>query len=167
MAISAAGSQIRTIDSMDLASYILAKLGPMTHLKLQKLVYYCEAYHLAYFEQSLIKDPFQAWVHGPVSVKLWVALKDKANIYDGLKVKADATPGIVKKTKETLSKDQFEMINDLLKEFGKKTSYELECLTHEEEPWIEARKGTPPNEKSKAVLSKKTMEKYYKKKMFA
>ncbi|MDB5046983.1 MAG: phage-associated protein [Fibrobacteres bacterium] len=160
-------SKLAVVDSLDLAAYIVAKLGAMSHLKLQKLLYYCEAYHLAFFEKSIIKDEFQAWVHGPVSVKVWVALKDKANVHDFLTVKADQKPALIKKIKDEVSKEQLKLIDDLLSAFGKKTSFELEALTHEEQPWIEARRGTPPNEKSKTLLSKRTMKSFYQRKYFA
>jgi len=38
---------------------------PITNLKLQKLLYYCQGWHLAYHEKVLFSDPIQAWVHGP------------------------------------------------------------------------------------------------------
>lgn len=73
----------KTVDSINLAQYVLAKVGKANHLKLQKLVYYVEAYHLAYFDgESIISDQFEAWLHGPVSRKLWDHLKPIANVYD-------------------------------------------------------------------------------------
>lgn len=45
---------LQKIDSIDLANYILYKYGSMSHLKLQKLLFYCDAYHLAYFDEELI-----------------------------------------------------------------------------------------------------------------
>lgn len=39
-----------TIDSIILSDYILKHYGPMSHLKLQRLLFYCDAYHLAYFD---------------------------------------------------------------------------------------------------------------------
>ena len=54
------------IDAQLMADFILKNFGAMSHLKLQKLLYYAEAYHLAYFEESLIKQEFEAWSHGPV-----------------------------------------------------------------------------------------------------
>jgi uncharacterized phage-associated protein len=54
------------VNAQILADYILQKYGSMSHLKLQKLLYYCESYHLAYFDDILIPEEFEAWVHGPV-----------------------------------------------------------------------------------------------------
>ena len=154
------------VDSIHLAYYILAKLGGMTHLKLQKLIYYVESYHLAYFDQSIIEDNFQAWVHGPVTTKVWVLIKDKANVYDGISLKPEAKPKAIKTIKDKLTEDQYSLVSDILQEFGKKNDYHLECLTHEEKPWIEARRGIPSDQPSKNVISKKTMTRYYKDKLY-
>ena len=63
-------NEYKTIDAIVLSNYILKHYGPMSHLKLQKLLYYCDAYSLAYFDNPLIEDDFEAWVHGPVCRRL-------------------------------------------------------------------------------------------------
>lgn len=44
------------IDSIVLSNYILKHYGDMSHLKLQKLLFYCDAYCLAYFGEELVTD---------------------------------------------------------------------------------------------------------------
>ena len=75
---------LNKIDSLVLSDYILLNYGPMSHLKLQKLLFYCDAYHLAYFNEELITDNFEAWVHGPVSKKVFDSFKDKSILYSDL-----------------------------------------------------------------------------------
>lgn len=43
---------METIDSIILSDYILKHYGPMSHLKLQRLLFYCDAYHLACFDKE-------------------------------------------------------------------------------------------------------------------
>lgn len=38
-------SQLQKIDVLVLSDYIIKHYGPMSHLKLQKLLFYCDAYH--------------------------------------------------------------------------------------------------------------------------
>ncbi len=43
----------------------------ITHLKLQKLIYYAQAWSLALFKTSLFNEDLQAWVHGPVAPSIY------------------------------------------------------------------------------------------------
>jgi uncharacterized phage-associated protein len=151
-----------TIDAVKLAKYILARSGPMSHLKLQKLLYYVEAWHLAFFEKSIVAEDFKAWMHGPVCVPVWHACKDSSILNGRIKIKNDAAkPKILKAMESLLAPEQRQLIGDVLAVYGDKTSYHLECLTHSEEPWIRARGNTPSDEASSARISKEVMKKYY------
>jgi uncharacterized phage-associated protein len=55
--------KINILDSIDLAEFILSKINPASHLKIQKMLYYVSGFHLAYFNQDLISDDFEAWLH--------------------------------------------------------------------------------------------------------
>ena len=50
----------------DVAAAILEREGPMTAMKLQKLVYYCQAWHLVWDEEPLFPERIEAWANGPV-----------------------------------------------------------------------------------------------------
>ena len=151
----------KLIDSSDLSNYILVKGGAMNHLKLQKLLYYVEAWHLVFFDTSIINDKFEAWVHGPVSKKLWNELRDMSVLYTEIYIPKADSKKIITDVEAQLSKDQIEMINDVINKYGKHTSYALENLTHEEEPWLEARGGLPPNVPCSNIIQKDTMKRYY------
>jgi uncharacterized phage-associated protein len=43
----------------------------LSNLKLQKLVYYAQAWHLALEESPLFEEDFEAWIHGPVLPTLY------------------------------------------------------------------------------------------------
>src|SRR5688572_6613441 len=72
---------IHKVDSMLLCEYILERGGAMSHLKLQKILYYIQALHLAYFDEPIIEDDFQAWLHGPVSRKIYDQIKGHSKLY--------------------------------------------------------------------------------------
>ena len=38
----------------------------MTNMKLQKMLYYQQGFHLAYFDTPLFDDEIEAWMYGPV-----------------------------------------------------------------------------------------------------
>lgn len=156
------------MDSVELAKLILAKQGAMTHLKLQKLLYYVEAWHLVHFKESIVSDKFKAWMHGPVSTKVWHAFKDsRSPLNSDVSISIKEAREIKAKAKAVLKPDQLSLIDDVLKEYGKLTAYELEGLTHSELPWIEARRGLPPDESSSSEISKVTMLKFYRHRLYA
>lgn len=154
------------VDSIDLAEYILQNHGSMSHLKLQKLIYYIEALHLAYFDISIIDDEFQAWLHGPVSRKLYDTLKGHSILYTEVEYANNDDNNPTEIIEQSLTQEQLELINDILNEYGKLSSSQLETLTHEETPWIEARRGIPAGDRCENIISKNTMKAFYKKEIF-
>ncbi|MBX0291944.1 SocA family protein [Hymenobacter sp. HSC-4F20] len=154
------------IDSTHLCEYIITQVAPnggVSHLKLQKLLYYIQAYHLAYFDSPVVDDQFQAWVHGPVSRKIYDEIKDFSVLHGEVKFQQEeGEPTPAERLSSTLSPDQVEFINDVLAEFGPKSAYALEAMTHSETPWIEARRGYGPADRCDRTLSEDSMMRYYK-----
>lgn len=154
---------IVTIDSTVLAGYILQKYGPMSHLKLQKLLYLVQGYHLAYFNgKPLIEDSFEAWVHGPVSRKIFNELRDKSILYDDISLEleeGEETPEDILKGR--LSTTQIEVINEVLDMYASEKGITLEAITHKQAPWIKARAGAGPADKCENVISPQDMQAYF------
>lgn len=65
-----------------IAEYIIAIGKEITPLALQKILYYAQGFYKAFFGKFLFEDDCQAWVHGPVYVKIYEKYKDfkSANI---------------------------------------------------------------------------------------
>ncbi|MFR9668996.1 MAG: type II toxin-antitoxin system antitoxin SocA domain-containing protein [Rikenellaceae bacterium] len=153
---------ISVVNSTLLANYILERGGCMSHLKLQKILFYVQAFHLAYFDSEIISDEFEAWVHGPVSRKIFNELRDKSLIYaelsmpDGLQI----LPSV--ELEERVTADQLELVNDVIDDYKDIDGGKLEAITHSEQPWIDARKGYAPCEKCSVIISKEAITSFYK-----
>lgn len=146
-----------------LAEYILQEYGAMSHLKLQKLLYYCEAYHLAYVDEALIRQEFEAWVHGPVCRDVYNNLKDTSLLYSDISIIVDEEIYNPKsEIKKILTSEQLDVITEVLDELSTWTGLELENATHKELPWLEARVGYSPAERCNQTISKETMKRFYK-----
>ena len=137
----------KTVDSVELAKYVVCKMNErgqsINHLKLQKLLYYIQAWHLVYSEEPLIEDDFEAWLHGPVLRRVW-------DYYKSFSIMLDTLP-CDNEYNIDLTTEQEEIIEDVLDEYGDKSGYYLECLTHSENPWKEARRrgeNTPISKES-------------------
>ena len=160
--------KLQVIDSSILAEYILANIGKASHLKIQKLLYYVQGYHLAYFDAPIIEDDFQAWAHGPVSKKLFNSLKDKSILHTDLVYKEkEDIESILTRIAEYLSEDQMSLINEVLKTLWGFSWIELEEYTHAEAPWISARVGYALGDKCEVVISKESMKAFFKTQIYA
>jgi|TARA_R110000796_G_scaffold174394_2_gene291343 uncharacterized phage-associated protein len=144
-----------------LSGYLLKYFGPMSHLKLQKLLYYCQAYHLATFNKPLFKEDFEAWVHGPVCRSVYNTLKGKSVLHSDVSYSAydfDAD----KNFKDLVSSSQFELVNEVLNSLSKWTGAQLEKATHDEAPWKTARADISPNKHCTNIIDKSGMLSFYK-----
>lgn len=74
---------------VDVAEHLLGRLGPMTAAKLQKLVYYCQAWHVAWCGVPLFDEPVEAWASGPVVPALFELHKGVYRLYPGMLYLAD------------------------------------------------------------------------------
>jgi uncharacterized phage-associated protein len=55
-----------------------------------------------------------------------------------------------------------EFLNGLLDHYGSKSAFELELLTHNQDPWINARKGLGPIERSARQIELIDISNYFK-----
>lgn len=155
-------THLQTIDILVLSDYIIKHYGPMSHLKLQKLLFYCDAYHLAYFDRELVSDKFQAWVHGPVCRKVYDSFKDKSVLYADISYCYNEGDIDVDAEFEKLTSDQKSLLKDVLSTLSTWTGLELERATHSEAPWRSARIGYGEADKCEIDISKSETESFYK-----
>lgn len=144
-------------------SYFEEMGGGITPMKLQKLLYYIQSWHLVHFNHPLFEDEPEAWVNGPVYVKVYNQYKNimrHDSIYSRKKLDMSK---IIEDLH--LNKEQLHIINETLRIYGAKNEFELVTKTHNEEPWLEARKGLGPFVSSNRTISHRTMKKYYKAKL--
>lgn len=138
----------------DYANYIVAFFqeceDPITNLKLQKLLYYVQGWHLALLGKPAFDEPLQAWVHGPVQPGVYHEFKR----YRWNPI-ADAV------TAPALSDESRAVVDEVLEAYGVESAYELERRTHREPPWLAARGDLPLHEESTAEISLAEMKNYF------
>mgnify|MGYP002410804816 CR=1 FL=1 len=145
------------ISVFDVADFFICKAEPrsgsfMTPLRLQKLVYYAQAWSLAILGKELFSGVFRAWVHGPVNYTLWQ--KYKAHKY---------RPIAPTKTfpSHKFSEEQLDLLEEVWDVYGQFDPKYLEQLTHSERPWQEAREGYAPGDRCNVIILQETMKQYY------
>lgn len=134
----------------DVAAAILAQQGSMSTWKLQKLVYYCQAWHLVWDDVPLFPDAIQAWSNGPVV----------RSLYDLHKGQFSVAPGSFGDPKN-LKPNESETVTAVLKVYGGMSGADIAALTHREQPWLQAREGLADGERGNSEITLESMAEYY------
>lgn len=138
------------VSVFDVAAFILKKRGRTPALKLQKLVYYCQAWSLVWDDRPLFRARIEAWANGPVVPSLYKLHRRQYDI-----------TSILEGDPNKLSAEQRQTVLAVLDYYGDKSSQWLADLTHMEEPWKKARAGIPDGVRSNAEISLASMAEYY------
>ena len=134
---------------LDVAECVLQKLGAVPAMKLQKLVYYCQAWSLVWEDRTIYDDRIEAWAHGPVIPRLYAAHRGEYMMET------------VSGNPSRLSQEDAETIEAVVKFYGDKSSQWLSDLTHQEYPWKKARKGLQRGERGSKEITLASMAEYY------
>jgi uncharacterized phage-associated protein len=137
------------VSANDVAAFILERRGPISAMKLQKLLYYSHAWSLVWDEKPLFSERIEAWVNGPVLPEIYAQHRGEFLI-SSWKGNANA-----------LSQEQQDTVNGVLQFYADKSAQWLSDLTHAERPWLEARKGLPEGVRSGRQISDSAMAEYY------
>jgi len=99
----------------------------VSNLKLQKLVYYAQGFHLAIHDKPLFEEPIEAWMHGPVVPTLYHHYKTHGQAAIPLPDDYDQT---------AFSTEELELLNEVQRMYGQYSAWRLREMTHEEAPWM-------------------------------
>lgn len=135
----------------DVATYILGKAGPMTAMKLQKLAYYSQAWHLVFDGHPLFESRIEAWANGPVVRDLYRSHRGRYSLH----------PGDVSGAPDALELSEIETIDAVLRAYAHLDATQLSVLTHSEEPWIAAREGLREGQRGGVEISTAAMLEYF------
>ncbi|WP_027368800.1 Panacea domain-containing protein [Desulfocurvibacter africanus] len=145
----------------DACDYVIAKASEagigLNNLKLQKILYYCQAWHLAFGKGRLFDGHFQAWVHGPVSRTIYDRFALTKSLYSPLSssdIREDFNAA-------AMSQEARELIDAVLNVYGQFTGDQLESMTHQEEPWKSARGDLPLHVRCENPIDEDVMAKFY------
>jgi uncharacterized phage-associated protein len=129
----------------DVSAFINELIGPLRArtYRLQKLVYYCQAWSMAWDNRPLFGEEIQAWTEGPACHVLW---KDD-----------DARQGDATR----LSDAERATVTAVVDLYNRFTNSQLIALTHREAPWRNARRGYKPHERSSTEITTGAMAQYY------
>lgn len=138
--------------AFDVAQYILSKYESVSAMKLQKLVFYSQAWSLVWDDAPIFGNKIEAWANGPVVRDLYDAHRGKfqvdKNTFEAL-------------ARGELSVEQIETIDTVLGSYGSKSPQWLSDQTHAEAPWKIAREGLSDGERGEREISLASMAEFY------
>lgn len=149
-------------DINQICDYIIFRLKsdenvPLSNIKLQKLLYYTQAWHLAFFKRPIFEGQFEAWIHGPVNTTIYNRFNSSKYILSEIY----STDIIDKDISEKLTDDEKKHVNIVLESYAKYSGVELEDMSHKEEPWLKAREGYATNERCNVEIDNKFLGEYF------
>ena len=134
----------------DVAAYVLQERGEMSTWKLQKLIYYAQAWHLAWRDRPLFPEQIEAWANGPVVRDLFRDHRGRFSVLDW----PSGNP-------EALTPDEKVVVDAVLGGYGALDGRQLSIITHSERPWQEAREGLGPTDYCDRAIPLDSMQAYY------
>ena len=144
--------------AVDVAEAILQQLAPrggseyVSAWKLQKLLYYCQVWSLVWDEERLFPERILAWPDGPVCREVYERHRGKYAIRS---TEIEAAPQPID------DPDAVDTIEIVLDEYGGMSGKQLRDLTHDEDPWVEARQGLGPRILGSNEITPESMIDYY------
>jgi uncharacterized phage-associated protein len=122
------------------------KAEDLNHLKLQKLLYVFNGWHLAVHGKPAIDEPFEAWPQGPVLPSLYKALQRRGDesiggyLLEWDTKRQKAIPLVISVAIEEF----WDVLLRVWDKYGKLTDAELSTLAHQPgSPWEQTRAMAP------------------------
>ena len=127
----------------------------ITHLKLQKLLYYAQAWYMVLTENEaepiLFEEKIEAWTHGPV-------VREVYNKYSEMRYDSIPRPD----DNVVLDEEAEEILKEVLRVYGKYEAKYLEELTHQEDPWRITRGSLPLEARCTKEIDRNIILDFYK-----
>lgn len=120
----------------------------ISNLKLQKLAYYAQGFHLAMYDTPLFPERIYAWAHGPVVEELYHAYK-----------KFGANPICIPEEEMNntdwakFTREHHSLLDEVYTVYGQFTATKLRNMSHQEPPWKNVTQG--------AEITHEAMKEYF------
>lgn len=132
--------------------YFLNKCEDITPLALQKILYYVQGFYFAFYGKFIFSEDCEAWIHGPVY---------KSVYYKYCNYKFDPIKEDTYFDDSQLTLSEKIIFDSIINYFCCYSGKILENFTHNESPWLEARKDLSPIVPSDIIITKESIGDYF------
>ncbi|HEX2296276.1 MAG TPA: type II toxin-antitoxin system antitoxin SocA domain-containing protein [Actinomycetota bacterium] len=140
------------IRARDVAAAIIEMDPGVDQMKLQKLLYYAQGWHLAWYGEPLFADVVEAWAFGPAVGDVYTAYKDCRD--EPIATPSGGDP-------EKLGARERRALEAVVAAYAPLTGPQLAALTHREGPWVAAREGYEHGQRSRRAMSRDLIRRYF------
>lgn len=145
----------------DIADYVILQAKAedsntlLINLKLQKLLYYIQAWSYGIRNEALFEGKFQAWIHGPVNREIYDRFASTKTLYSEIELEDCRNKNI------QLQDNDAKFVNFILENYMQYSGAELEMMTHSEKPWRITRGNLGPYERCEKIIEPDLLKEYY------
>lgn len=138
------------VTALDVAQYVYRRQGWVDAWKLEKLIYFAQAWHLTWDGRPLFPDKFQAWPDGPVQPTVY-----RVNKYE--RKSSTVLPGA---DADALGEYDKAIVDAVLDHYAVLDKETLVDLSHEL-PWQRARGDREANEYCQGELDESDIKRWF------
>ena len=110
----------------------------LTHMKLQKMVYYAQAWYVGTFGEPLFDSEIEAWQFGPVCSEIYHDYKQYGKSDILFTDVCDTRKGCVAAVAQKIPSDVTAFLQSIADDYMQHSAFELSKMTHTEKPWVDA-----------------------------
>jgi uncharacterized phage-associated protein len=133
------------VSAHDVADELRRRLPGVGVVKLHKLLYYGQGWHLTWFGRPLFRERIHAWANGPVVRELWVDEKHERG----------------RPRPRPVDGDLLETIDYVVDRYGRFSGKELIRFTHNEDPWRDVSESDDPSVVASPEISHEAMRRWF------
>lgn len=126
----------RPANARDVAAAVIESATDVDQMKLHKLLYYAQAWYLAWYGEPLFRARIEAWEHGPYVPRV-------GRVYREGEYGRDLISEPMRGDSGRLSERQMTALESVVQAYDSLAGTELADLTKKERPWHEARGDRP------------------------
>lgn len=147
----------KKLKAIEVAEYFISRAKEeksiLTPKKLQKMLYYAQAWFLVFENDKLFDEKIEAWLHGPAIGLIYQEYRNFGFTAIRKEINIEYLNKISPSVKTFLS--------NVWKIYGKYDANYLEILSHNEEPWQKARENVGEFSASNNEINIELMKEYY------
>jgi uncharacterized phage-associated protein len=126
---------------------------PLTHFRLQMLLYYAQAWSLVIRQTELFPEEIRAWKNGPVVEEVYQALSDGRC--------AACVPSDAFANAPDLEPEDAAFVERFWEAYSQYSASQLYRMTHSEAPWRKVRGNLPPSANGNDPIPVDLLDEYF------